>query len=272
MYRFLLAPRWIAFHLLVVVGVIAMVNLGAWQLRRLDERQAFNAIVEARFDLTPVPLDDLLDPGVIATVDGIDEAAATAVAAAEWRAVTVTGSYRPEDMLRVVNRSQNGRARDNLVVPLELADGRTIYVTRGFVPLGLDDPALPAGDPITVTGRIRPTAERSAVGARDPSTGVLTEVQRLDLVRLAAQIDGPLIAASLDLIESDPPEVADLPEAVIRPDLSEGSHLSYAVQWFIFAAAAAVGWVLAVRVSARRRLLASDRASSRPTAPSAASD
>ena len=109
MYRFLLAPRWSAFHLLVVVGVIAMVNLGAWQLRRLDERQAFNAIVEARFDLTPVPLDDLLDPGVIATVDGIDEAAATAVAAAEWRAVTVTGSYRPEDMLRVVNRSQNGR-------------------------------------------------------------------------------------------------------------------------------------------------------------------
>ena len=44
MYRFLLAPRWIAFHLLVVVGVVAMVNLGFWQLRRMDERQAFNAI------------------------------------------------------------------------------------------------------------------------------------------------------------------------------------------------------------------------------------
>jgi hypothetical protein len=40
---------------------------------------------------------------------------------------------------------------------------------------------------------------------------------------------------------------------VIAPDLSEGSHRSYAVQWFIFALAVAVGWVLAVRKSIATR-------------------
>jgi cytochrome oxidase assembly protein ShyY1 len=59
----------------------------------------------------------------------------------------------------------------------------------------------------------------------------------------------------VDLIASTPAEATDLPEPVATPDLSEGNHLSYAVQWFIFAIAVAVGWVLAVRrsIATRRR-------------------
>ena len=62
MYRFLFTPKWLAFHLLVVVAIVTMVNLGFWQLRRLDERKEFNATVEARYDEPPVPLDALLTP------------------------------------------------------------------------------------------------------------------------------------------------------------------------------------------------------------------
>jgi hypothetical protein len=49
--------------------------------------------------------------------------------------------------------------------------------------------------------------------------------------------------------------VTDLPEPVATPDLGEGNHLAYAVQWFIFAIAVAVGWVLAIRrsIATRRR-------------------
>ena len=46
MYRFLFSPRWLGFHLLVIVGIVTMVSLGFWQLRRLDERKAFNAAGE----------------------------------------------------------------------------------------------------------------------------------------------------------------------------------------------------------------------------------
>src|SRR4051794_25177451 len=94
MYRFLFTPRWLGFHLLVIVVIVAMVNLGFWQLRRLDERKAFNAQVESRIDPPPAPLDDVLtagtDPGEV-----------------EWRSVTATGTYLPDETFSVVNRSQD---------------------------------------------------------------------------------------------------------------------------------------------------------------------
>jgi cytochrome oxidase assembly protein ShyY1 len=246
--RFLVSPRWIAFHLLVVVGVVAMVNLGFWQLRRLDERRAFNAVVEASYDSTPVSFGQLVDRDWRADADGLSAVDDSGIA---WRPVTVSGTYDESASLRVVNRSQYGRAGDNLVAPLLLDDGRVVLVNRGFVPLGVDDPPLP-GTEVEVLGRLRPSEERSAVGARDPSDGLLTEVQRLDLVRLSRQFTD-LAPVYLELVSSSPAEADGLPQPVVRPDLSEGSHLSYAVQWFIFAGAVVVGWVLAVRLSIRRR-------------------
>jgi cytochrome oxidase assembly protein ShyY1 len=63
----------------------------------------------------------------------------------------------------------------------------------------------------------------------------------------------------VDAFASEPPDSSVL-EPVVKPDLSEGPHLSYAVQWFIFSACAAVGWVLAVRYSAAKRRRQAERA------------
>ena len=238
MYRFLLRPKWIGFHLLVVGGIVAMVNLGLWQLRRLDERQAFNAVVEARYDAQPRPIDEVL----VAGVDPDD---------VEWRPVTATGTYRPDATIRIVNRSQNGFAGDNVVVPMDLADGRVLLVNRGFLPLGIDLPPVPSGE-VTVTGRLRPSQERRTGQLSDPAGGVLTEAQRVDIERLAPQIGGDVAPMYVDVFASRPSD-ADVLEPVAAPDLSEGPHLSYAVQWFVFSIAVAVGWVLAVRRSVRTR-------------------
>ena len=53
----------------------------------------------------------------------------------------------------------------------------------------------------------------------------------------------------LALEPGPPPE----PQPIAEPELGEGPHLSYAVQWFLFSAIAAVGWFLAVRRSHRVR-------------------
>ena len=238
MYGFLLRPKWIGFHLLVVGAIVAMVNLGFWQLRRLDERQEFNAEVEVRYDAPPVPIDDLLVPGA-----DRDEL--------EWRPVTATGTYRPDETIRIVNRSQNGFAGDNIVVPLDLGDGRVLLVNRGFLPLGIDVPDAPDGT-VTVAGRLRPSQERRTGQLSDPAEGDLTEAQRVDIERLAPQVEGEVLDMYVDAFASQPAD-ADVLEPVAQPDLSEGPHLSYAVQWFIFSVAVAVGWVLAVRKSVRSR-------------------
>jgi cytochrome oxidase assembly protein ShyY1 len=242
MYGFLLRPKWLGFHLLVVLGVVVMVSLGMWQLRRLDDRQEFNATVEARFDVPAVPLDDLLAEGPPDDV--------------EWRQAVATGTYLPAEQFVVVNRSQSGRAGQNVVTPLQLDDGRVLVVNRGFVPLGEPPPPAPDGT-VTVLGRARPSEERRTGQLSDPAEGDLTEVQRIDLDRLAAQLPGEVVPVYLDRLESEPAETGELPVPVAPPELGEGPHLSYAVQWFIFAACVVVGWVLAVRrsVAANRRRL-----------------
>ncbi len=243
MGSFLLRPKWLAFHLLVVVGIVAMINLGFWQLRRLDEREAFNATVEARFDQPVIPLEALLG-------EGDDRVEPDDV---EWRPVAASGTYLPDESLVVVNRSQNGRAGDNVVTPLLLADGRILLVNRGFVPLGTVPTPPPTGA-VTVEGIARPSEERRTGQLSDPAEGDLTEVQRIDLDRLAPQLPGAVVPIYVDLLRSDPADDPSL-QPVTRPDLSEGNHLSYAVQWFIFSIAVAVGWVLAVRrsIAVRRR-------------------
>lgn len=262
MYGFLFRPKWIAFHLLVAAAIVAMINLGFWQLRRLDERRDFNATVEARYDAPPVPLDTLLGPGV----DPDD---------VEWRPVTATGTYQPDGTILIVNRSQNGRAGQNVAVPLALDDGRVLLVNRGFVPLAEEEiPAVPATE-VEVTGRLRPSQERRLGQLSDPAEGALSEAQRIDIDRLAPQLSGEAVPMYVDLITSSPPESGPFPEPVIAPDLSEGNHLSYAVQWFIFSIAAAVGWVLAVRrsIRTRRRAVGPGEATDRvPDADGSAAD
>lgn len=251
MYRFLLRPKWIGFHLLVAGAMVAMVNLGLWQLRRLDQRRDFNAVVEARYDATPVPIGDLLTAGT----DPDD---------VEWRPVTTAGEYLPGDGVRIVNRSQSGRAGDNLVVPLRLDDGRLLLVNRGFVPIEADAPAPPGGH-VAVTGRLHPSETRRLGQLSDPEQGRLTEAQRIDIERLAPQLPGEPVPMYLDLIESQPPDATPFPEPIARPELGEGPHLSYAVQWFLFTVAVGVGWVLAVRHSLRARQVAARRSASSTT-------
>lgn len=235
MYRFLLRPKWIGFHVLIVVAIVGMIDLGFWQLRRLDQRQAFNSVIEERYDAAPVPLDELLTP----TTDPDD---------VEWRPITASGTYLPDERILIVNRSQHGRAGVNTVVPLRLADGRILLVNRGFVPQTFEIPPVPAAD-VTVTGRLRVSQVRGFAQLADPAEGSLAEAQRLEIARLSPQLDGDVVPMYIDVYESVPAERDGLPEPVIAPVLGEGNHLSYAVQWFVFSIAAAVGWVLAVRRS-----------------------
>jgi cytochrome oxidase assembly protein ShyY1 len=252
MYRFLLSPKWLGFHLLVLLGVIVMVNLSMWQLDRLDARRGFNAAVITSADLPPEDLTVLLGSVVEAST------ADPRLTDLEWRQVSTAGEYLSDYQVTVINRSQNGRAGANLVTPMRLRDGQILIINRGFVPLGVNLPDPPRGE-VQVRGLLRVSQERRTGQLSDPADGVITELQRLDLDRLATQTPGTLVPMYLQLLESTPAETPGLPEPVIRPDLSEGSHLSYAVQWLIFASAVAVGWVLAVRRSIhQRRRLASN--------------
>jgi surfeit locus 1 family protein len=253
-YRFALKPGWILSHLFVGSCVVAMIWAGFWQLSRLDERRAANAAVLAAQDLPTAPLAEVLPAGVASTDDE--------VAAARFRTVTVTGTYRPEDEVLIRNRSYEGAPGYWVLTPLVQADGTAVAVNRGWVPFAVQpegpwDRFAPPTGTVTVTGLVREPQVRSTGGIvsspQDPGEGRLRTLSRVDVGRLAQQVTSPLIPAYVDLRVQEPAQPDQTPTPVPAPELSEGPHLGYAGQWFIFATLTTVVYVLMLRRVARNR-------------------
>jgi cytochrome oxidase assembly protein ShyY1 len=247
-YRFLRTPRWIAFHVLVVVLIVVMINLALWQLRRLHERQSFNEQVRTRTAAPAQPYDTVIPPGT--TVDGARPQ--------EWKTVTATGTFDTGAQVLIRNRSLDGAPGFHVVTALRRPDGTAVLVLRGWVPLATSNSTIPEAPPppagtVTVTGRVRPTQNPGALAARDPATGVLSTLARVDIPRIQQQTPYPVEPAYVEMTSSTPASATALPALVPLPTLDDGPHLSYAVQWCIFSACAVIGWVLVVRKSAKAR-------------------
>jgi len=246
MYRFLLRPVWLLFHVVVIAAVAVMVLAGFWQLDRLSERKDFNRELRERSQEAPVDLSVLLDDLDAGRLDP---------SSAEWRTVTARGTYLPDQVLEF-NNSQGGRAGDNVLTALVTDDAGTVVVNRGFIPLGIDVPSAPAVT-VEIVGFVRPSEVRTRGSLTDADDGEpLTEIRRIDVARLAQQFPGEVAPVFIQLIDSDPALGPGDPTPVVLPDLDNGPHLSYAIQWFIFAICVAVGWVLAVRRSLSSRAAA----------------
>ena len=250
-WDFVRRPKWIVRHIAVVLLVVTMVLLGLWQLRRLDEKRDIKATVEARQEL---PAEDVVD--VVPVDASVGDASVKAV---EHRSVTATGTYADDDTVVVENRSFNGASGAWVLTPLVLEDGSAVVVNRGF--LGFDrageihPPPAPTGE-VVVDGVLLTGQRRGRFGPTDPDGEKLAVLARVDLDRIGEQVDYDVLPAYLQRVSSDPDEApaeGGAPELVPLglPEPSEGPHLAYAVQWFIFTAIAAGGSVLILRRVAR---------------------
>jgi cytochrome oxidase assembly protein ShyY1 len=246
-YRFALRPRWILSHVLILVLVVVMINLGFWQLRRLDEKKTYNASVRANESVPAAPIDTLLhanDP----SSGGKDLA---------FRRVTVSGVYDRANEVIIRARSLNERPGVWVASPLRLANGDAVLVVRGFLPTqGTPDSVPTDAEPptgqVTVEGLVQETQTRGTFGPTDPD-GRLSTMARVDVARLQQQVPYALYPAYVQLTNSQPAQAGPEPEVLPEPVLDEGPHLSYAVQWFIFSLIAIVGYPLILRRSARNR-------------------
>ena len=251
MPRFLLTPRWILLFLFAVLVAGVCVRLGIWQLDRLDERRAYNAEVTSGLGQPSATAEDLF-----AHADEEPEALA-------YRRAEATGSYDTSHEVLLYGRALEGEPGNHVLTQLVLSRGGVLLVDRGWVPIELDTPpvaeAAPPGGTVTVTGVLQPGAEGgSAVVERDPSGRLLT-VREVDLGHLSDEIGSELEPLFLLLETQSPPQPGALPRPAPLPELTEGQHLSYAIQWFTFAAIALVGFAALVRRESRDRTRAAGR-------------
>jgi surfeit locus 1 family protein len=244
-----LRPRWIVGHLLILAIAFTCVQLGLWQLRRLDEKRDRIDLVRAAQAQPPVPVDALLAAG-----DPLTGAAADAVA---FRTVTATGTYDVEHELLVRNRPLGGVNGNDVITPLVLADGTAVLVTRGWVPFDVpDERPLPGAEPpagtVTVTGVLQRTERGGALAPIDAPDGDLGSLGRLDVAAIADDLPYPVLPLTLLLSDQEPVQPGDFPAPAEVDEPGEGPHLSYALQWFTFATLALVIWPLVMRKAAAK--------------------
>ena len=163
---------------------------------------------------------------------------------AQWRLATVSGTYLEQSTVNVVNVSQDGRAGYDPVTPLEIDGGKIVLINRGFVPLDAPQPLPPTGV-VEITGRIRLSAERRTGAVSDSPTGVLTDIQRVDIDRLAQQLPAPVVDVYLEATQSTPAD-NEMLSIIAPPVFGNGPHLGYVGQWLLFSMCAIGGWIALV--------------------------
>ena len=239
MYSFLVKPKWIGFHLLCIALIVVMVNLAFWQLRRLDERQNLNERVAANSAAAVVPLGDV----------PLDEVALFDPAGVEYRRVEITGTYIGPQF-EMVNLTQDGTTGSDPINALQLADGSLAIINRGFLPFDAGITAPPSGE-VHVVGRLRQSRSGGTDQRADDDDPNLILIRRIDLAALGEQFDEPVAPMYIELLESVPADSSAL-RPVPLPEASNGPHLGYTIQWFIFSVCVAIGWVFAVRKTVKQ--------------------
>lgn len=232
-------PRSILFFGLTVVAALVFARLGVWQVERLQERRALNALGEAARALPPLNLDDPAQAGLAAS-GGIQN-----------RHVQVTGRYDPAAELVIRGQSEGGVPGVRLITPLKPLRGDTvILVQRGYVTTAdarTIDPGPLAEGGLQVVRGIAFQLPDSADGAPLDVAGRLTW-RRVDLRTLRQRLPYPV--ADYLVLQTPDSTLPKLPRRDSAPVLDDGPHLSYAVQWFSFAITAVVVGAL---VGLRRR-------------------
>ncbi len=265
-----ITPRWIITTIVVLLAVGVMVRLGFWQLDRLAQRRAFNASVEAQVNAAPLDLNKDIP---------LDK-----ITGMEYRSVVVQGVYDPQNQVLLRNQVFSNQPGYHLLTPLRITgSSQSVLVDRGFIPLEqpgqtINLAAYAQPGQVTIRGIFRQPRVPQFFGVPDPTLAPgqtrLADWNSVNLPRIQKQVPYPLLpvyvevspaagqssAASVDDVLGVPGAISVTGGPVTYPvaspdlpDLSEGPHLSYAIQWFSFAAILALGYPYFVKKQLRAK-------------------
>jgi len=225
--------RWLSWISLATVFAIACWFLSQWQFARAAEVQKSNAIVLANYDSKPVALEELLTPEKIWNSQ------------LEYRQVLVSGHYLKNHSFLIRNRPFEGNPGFLQLVAFETDSANVIWVERGWLPTGNLHDAPDYVPPIDqthrqITLRLRPSEpklDRGAPAGQLPSIDLITACKSITDSPSYKQAYGRLVTEFPELPAGQP---------MPMPELNEGNHLSYAMQWLLFALMAfgAVYWTI----------------------------
>ncbi|MEZ4656469.1 MAG: SURF1 family protein [Caldilineaceae bacterium] len=249
----LLTRRWWLPTLLVLAGMALLIWLGFWQLRRMDQRTAYNDLVIGRWVAAPLELNPTELPSDLGEW--------------EYRRLALHGQFDFAHQIVLKNQFFAEQPGVQLVTPLLLgntADGapKAVLVARGWVPFEdakpenvaqFDEPNLTQIVGLVQESQMMPGGEAPTVPDAPQS-----EWFRINIDAIQPQMPYELLPFFIYALPEEGRTINDLPIREPRDPAYELRspimHLSYAVQWFSFAMILGFGYTQLVRVQERRRL------------------
>ena len=204
--------------LIALVLVLLCLWAAQWQYQRGVDRHARNTLIQEQSQLPAIDINDL----------------SANIQEFEWRQISLQGSFDDSNQILLRNRYNDGVYGFEQLT-LFLFDGKKIWVDRGWIKAGSDATIPPKLQPtqeqqVSITGRLRldsslpqgkffavtNDANRNLVSQLDARKGVQTEKFYVDLISSSDSAMNPAVPVEL-------------------PELSDGPHMAYALQWVFFA-------------------------------------
>lgn len=204
--------------LLLLPGLI---NLGLWQSRKADQKQALQEIYDKRGQGAPVRLGvQPVSPEIL-----------------RYSRVVVRGRYEPVYQILLDNQIHQESAGYHVLTPLHIEGGdMRVLVNRGWVPVGRERSILPVTDTpsglVEVIGQaVVPSGKFFELAKPESMRDGWQKVwQNMDMSRYAGAVPFPLqpVVIQLDAASTAGGYVRDWP----RPDARIEMHRGYAFQWY----------------------------------------
>lgn len=224
--------------LTAILLVIGCLWAAQWQFHRGVDRHERNNQIESRSNMPAISI-----------ADAIKDAPSH-----EWRKITATGTLDSSRQILLRNRYFEGKYGFEVLTAFNDQSGALYWVDRGWVQAGASAtvqpelPPVPNGE-VRIEGRLRldrslPQGKFFAIPSGEKG-GLISEAN--------AQASNSELGINsqfyLDLISGDHPDLT--PDvAASLPELTDGPHFAYALQWIIFA-----GLVIYGRFLIRREVL-----------------
>lgn len=213
--------------LVVLIVALGCIRLGVWQLDRLQQRRERNSGTEQRMREAPARLS-----AVVSDSTGL-----------LFRRVVLSGDYDDAHTIIVAGRSLRGVPGVHVLTPMRIG-GAAVLVNRGWMPSAdaarIELDSIKESGPRDLHALITPLPED--YGRATPADTFQRVWYGMNAERLRRQFnDYPIMPFIAQILPH-----ANQPQFPIRlkpPEMDEGPHLGYAIQWFSFATIAIVGWI-----------------------------
>ena len=226
----------IAQTLIALLLILLCILAAQWQFHRGQTRAHQNSIISANQELPALSMDQLLHAAPVRD---------------QWRTTNLNGVFQPQHQLLIRNRYSEGQLGFEVLTLFTTPQGN-YWIDRGWVKAGANAetpptiPALPTQS-IAITGRIR-----SEDVSRQIEGSFFASLPVKKTVNLGSAQGVRAANFYLDLLPTNE-EITPL-TSIDLPELSNGPHYAYALQWLFFALIIAVGRVAIYREKLHRTI------------------